>query len=201
MKPLSVRLFLPKSATAHSQKLLFLIYIHGGDFTLNSTFSLQYHNYVNTLAAEAKAITVSIEYRLAPEHALLWTRSGSMLNDYADFDRIFIVGDSIGANIVHHMAIQTGINDIKILGIILVHPFFANDEASYWCGDGLGANHDSGETVVVRMLVMVMAVMEETMLLSVQVMVLGAMMAVILLEAVVFIKVGVVTDYLFDYDH
>ncbi|CAA2967096.1 probable carboxylesterase 12 [Olea europaea subsp. europaea] len=144
----SARLFLPKSATAHNQKLPLLIYIHGGGFTLDSAFSSQYHSYVNTLVAEAKAIAVSIEYRLAPEHALPacyedcweainWVKLHATgqgpdpwLNDYADFDRIFIAGDSAGANIAHHMAIQTGINGIKILGIILVHPFFADDEAS-----------------------------------------------------------------------
>ncbi|KAL2456797.1 putative carboxylesterase 7 [Forsythia ovata] len=148
----SARLFLPKSVAAHNQKLPLLIYVHGGAFSIQSAFSSLYHNYLNTLVAEARAIAVSIEYRLAPEFALpacfedcweviKWVElhAGGQgpdpwLNEYANFDRIFIAGDSAGGNIAHNMAIRASIDGfgsgygIKIVGIIVVHAFFGNDE-------------------------------------------------------------------------
>ncbi|KAL2490743.1 putative carboxylesterase [Abeliophyllum distichum] len=151
----SARLFLPKSAAAHNQKLPLLIYVHGGAFSIQSAFSSLYHNYLNTLVAEARAIAVSIEYRLAPEFALpacfedcweviKWVEmhaggqgSDPWLNDYANFDRIFIAGDSAGGNIAHNMASRASIDGfgsesgIKIVGIILVHAFFGNDEPNH----------------------------------------------------------------------
>ncbi|CAA2967095.1 probable carboxylesterase 12 [Olea europaea subsp. europaea] len=148
-KPISARLFLPKNATPN-RKLPVFIYIHGGGFSIESAFSPTYHNYLNTLIAEAKAIAVSIEYRLAPEHAIpacyddcweaiKWVElhvSGQgpdpWLNEFANFDRVFLAGDSAGANIAHNMAIRAGLGEscsgIKIDGLILVHPFFGNDE-------------------------------------------------------------------------
>ncbi|CDY17828.1 BnaC08g04420D [Brassica napus] len=58
--------------------------------------------------------------RLAPEHPLptaykdswnalqvVQARSEPWINDYADFNRFFLVGDSAGANISHHLAFRT----------------------------------------------------------------------------------------------
>ncbi|KAA8536177.1 hypothetical protein F0562_028655 [Nyssa sinensis] len=85
----------------------------------------------------------------APEHplpiafddswaALKWVASHSTgrghepwLNDYVDFKRIFLGGDSAGANIAHNMVIRVGSEDtdvIKPVGIVLVHPFFWGKE-------------------------------------------------------------------------
>ncbi|XP_059647764.1 probable carboxylesterase 5 [Cornus florida] len=143
----SVRLFLPK--TTHSaHKLPLLIYIHGGAFSIQSPFSSLYHNYLNSLVAEANAIAVSIDYRLAPEHPIpacyddSWTvmqwvalhvnglGPEPWLNDHADFGRAFLAGDSAGANIAHDMAVRAGVDGLgfglKLVGIVLVHPFFGN---------------------------------------------------------------------------
>ncbi|KAL3515260.1 hypothetical protein ACH5RR_022162 [Cinchona calisaya] len=145
----SIRLFLPKTTTP-DEKLPIIIYIHGGAFVIESAFSPLYHPYVNCLAAEAKAIVVSVEYRLAPENpipacyedswqAFQWVLSHASskhgpepwINNNADFGSIFVMGDSAGANIAHEVMVRTseriGLKeDVKIVGMILVHPFFGD---------------------------------------------------------------------------
>uniref|UniRef100_A0A2N9HNC9 Alpha/beta hydrolase fold-3 domain-containing protein n=1 Tax=Fagus sylvatica TaxID=28930 RepID=A0A2N9HNC9_FAGSY len=146
----SARLFLPK-ITNSTHKLPLLIYIHGGAFCIESPFSPQYHNHLNSLIAQANVVAVSIHYRRAPEHplpiayddtwaAMQWAISHrkadgpeAWLNDHVDFDRIFLAGDSAGATIAHNMARRVGVDGllgVKIIGIVLVHPYFGNKEAS-----------------------------------------------------------------------
>ncbi|WZY98243.1 hypothetical protein YC2023_070572 [Brassica napus] len=93
----------------------------------------------------AECIAVSVDYRRAPEHpipipygdswdALKWVFthvSGSgperWVNDHADFSRVFLAGDSAGANIAHHMAMRAGKEkkgSFEISGMALFHPFF-----------------------------------------------------------------------------
>lgn len=148
-KNVSVRLYLPRTTTP-DEKLPIIIYIHGGAFVIESAFSPLYHPYLNSLAAEAKAIAVSIEYRLAPEHPIpacyddSWTAfewvlahatSGqgpeAWINNHADFARIFLAGDSAGANIAHDVMVRASekfspSDEVKIAGMILVHPFFGD---------------------------------------------------------------------------
>ncbi|KAL9391568.1 hypothetical protein Peur_015488 [Populus x canadensis] len=146
---LSVRLFIPK-ITDPTQKLPLLIYIHGGAFCIESPFSSLYHNYLADLVHNANVIAVSVQYRRAPEHplpaayddswaAIQWVASHvngegseSWLNGHADFDRTFLAGDSAGANIAHNMVVRAGttngLNGVKIVGVVLVHPFFCNNE-------------------------------------------------------------------------
>lgn len=140
------RLFLPKTVKP-DEKLPLLIYIHGGAFVIESAFSVQYHNYVSSLVAEANIIAVSVEYRLAPEHPMPacyddswavidWVTSHARdrqgpdpwINNHADFTKVFFSGDSAGANIAHNMAVRVGrdgLGDgVKLEGMILTHPFF-----------------------------------------------------------------------------
>jgi len=146
---LSVRLFIPK-ITDPTQKLPLLIYIHGGAFCIESPFSSLYHNYLTDLVHNTNVIAVSVQYRRAPEHplpaayddswaAIQWVASHvngegseSWLNGHADFDRTFLAGDSAGANIAHNMAVRAGstngLNGVKIVGVVLAHPFFGNNE-------------------------------------------------------------------------
>lgn len=118
---------------------------------------------MSTLASEADVIAVSVEYRLAPEHpipacyddswaALNWVashRNGNgpepWLNDHADFDRVFVAGDSAGGNISHNLAVRVGsigLPGVKLAGAVLVHPFFGgtDDDAMwlYMCRDSAG---------------------------------------------------------------
>ncbi|XP_058753743.1 2-hydroxyisoflavanone dehydratase-like [Vicia villosa] len=145
--PVPSRIYLPK-ITNPSSKFPILVYFHGGALLFESAFSQLYHEHLKTLASEANIIIVSVEYRLAPEHlvpacyhdcwaALKWVSShaNNTLNnpepwliEHGDFARVFIGGDSAGGNITHNMAIQAGTeslpSDVKILGAIMIHPYF-----------------------------------------------------------------------------
>ncbi|KEH33676.1 2-hydroxyisoflavanone dehydratase [Medicago truncatula] len=147
---ISSRIYLLKITNPPS-KFPILVYFHGGAFIFESAFSKLYHDHLKIFASQANVIVVSIEYRLAPEYplptcyhdcwaALKWVSSHSnhtndtinnaepWLIEHGDFDKVFIGGDSAGANIAHNIAIQAGIEklpyDVKILGAILIHPYF-----------------------------------------------------------------------------
>ncbi|KAI3503376.1 hypothetical protein L1887_31817 [Cichorium endivia] len=151
---LSARLYLPKT---NIKKLPLLIYYHGGGFIIETAASPVYHNFLNLVAAESNVVIVSVDYRTAPEHplptcyddsweAIKWVtqhanRNGPepWLNDFADLEHAFFAGDSAGANIAHHMAIRVGSEnpnvDIKLQGIILLHPYF-------WGKDRIGSEDE-----------------------------------------------------------
>uniref|UniRef100_A0A0D9X8V3 Alpha/beta hydrolase fold-3 domain-containing protein n=1 Tax=Leersia perrieri TaxID=77586 RepID=A0A0D9X8V3_9ORYZ len=144
---LAVRLYRPPRHRLgeRRRRLPVLIYFHGGAFVVESAFDPVYHNYLNTLAAKAGVIAVSVNYRLAPEHPLpaayddAWTvlrwvsadiRRGAdtWLARLADASRLFVAGDSAGGNIAHNLAIRAGDNaaatTIKIRGVALLDPYF-----------------------------------------------------------------------------
>ncbi|GLT52986.1 hypothetical protein SLA2020_262860 [Shorea laevis] len=114
--PVSARIFLPKSADT-TRKLPLLFYVHG----------------------------VSVEYGLFPTRpipacyedswvGLQWVASHSngngpepWLNDHADFQRVFVAGDSGGGNISHTLLVRVGsigLPGVKVVGAVLVHPYF-----------------------------------------------------------------------------
>lgn len=145
---ISARIYLPKISDTN-QKLPILVFFHSGGFVVESAFSLFHHRYLNLLVSEARAVAVSVEYRLAPEHplpaafedcwaALQWVAShvveGSSVEkepwlvNHGDFDKIYMGGESAGGNIVHNMAIRAGVESlvggVKILSGFLSHPYF-----------------------------------------------------------------------------
>ncbi|THF96569.1 hypothetical protein TEA_006921 [Camellia sinensis var. sinensis] len=109
---LSARLYIPNNPLHN--KLPILVYFHGGGFCTETAFTPTYHNYLNSLVAEASVVVVSVDYRRAPEHPLpiayddswatvKWVASHSSagggeiwLKEYVDFDRVFFAGDSAG---------------------------------------------------------------------------------------------------------
>ncbi|KAK1604972.1 hypothetical protein QYE76_028645 [Lolium multiflorum] len=139
---LSVRLYLPPAAGAGAKKLPVLVYFHGGGFMVESAASPMYHRYLNAVAARAGAIAVSVEYRRVPEHplpaayddscaALAWAvdacaagggGSEPWLAAHGDASRVFLAGDSAGANIAHNVALRAAAE--VIAGVMLLHPFF-----------------------------------------------------------------------------
>ncbi|PSS26096.1 Carboxylesterase 13 [Actinidia chinensis var. chinensis] len=159
----SVRLFLP-TAAAPNQKLPLLIYVHGGAFCVGSASSPKFHHFVASLVADANVVAVSVDYRLAPDHplpiayedswdALKWVFSHSdgagaepWLNDHADFGRVFVGGESAGANIANNLAIRAGIDGLKFLGLILIHPYFGGKVCDklykYMCPSSSGVDDD-----------------------------------------------------------
>ena len=140
---LSVRLYLPP-ATAGAKKLPVLVYFHGGGFMIESAASPTYHRYLNALSARAGALAVSVEYRRVPEHplpaayddswaALAWAVAGCgpagpepWLAAHGDASRVFLGGDSAGANIAHNVALRAAAErlPLPITGVMLVHPYF-----------------------------------------------------------------------------
>ncbi|KAL2226682.1 2-hydroxyisoflavanone dehydratase-like [Sesamum indicum] len=144
----SARLYLPKLSNP-TQKLPILVYYHGGGFCVDSAFSCQYHRYMNLLSSKSGALVVSVEYRLAPEYllpaayedswdALKWVCSHVLdhthfekdqwITNHADFNRVFIGGDSAGGNVTHNIAMHAGSEslpgNVKILGAVLSYPHF-----------------------------------------------------------------------------
>ncbi|XP_059647760.1 probable carboxylesterase 12 [Cornus florida] len=163
----SVRVYIPQT-TNPDHKFPLLVYIHGGGFCLGSASSPTFHNFVNSLVAEAKVVAVSVDYRLAPEHhlpiahedswaALKWVVSHSSgqgpepwLNSHANFQRVFVAGESAGANIANEVVIRAGVGDelngVKIVGLLLVQPFFGTKEADkmyqFMCPSSSGSDDD-----------------------------------------------------------
>ncbi|PKA49931.1 putative carboxylesterase 3 [Apostasia shenzhenica] len=125
-------------------KLPVLIYFHGGAFCIESPFSPMYHSHLNNLSSLGPLLAVSVNYSLAPEHPLpaayddSWTairwvlsRADPWLASLGDFRRVYITGDSAGANICHQMALrdrEEGLAAIK--GMALVDPYFTGKPAS-----------------------------------------------------------------------
>lgn len=140
---LSLRLYRPKSASPDCL-LPVIFYIHGGGFCLGSCRWNLTHNSCLRLASALGAVVVSPDYRLAPEHrlpaaiddvlgAVEWVRARAGGGDRwwsgVDFDRVFVVGDSSGGNLAHHLAVRLGMGSavaapVRTRGYILLSPFF-----------------------------------------------------------------------------
>jgi acetyl esterase/lipase len=118
---------------------------NGGALCIETPFSPNYYNYLNFVTSLGNVIGVSIHYRRPPEHpvstahedswlALNWVAShvngnGSdeWLNQYSYFEKVFLGGDSAGANISHHLDIlfrKEKLDCVNLEGIVYVHPYF-----------------------------------------------------------------------------
>ncbi|XP_050260937.1 2-hydroxyisoflavanone dehydratase-like isoform X2 [Quercus robur] len=163
---LSARIFIPK-INGPDQKLPLFIHYHGGGFCFGSPFDTTAQKYFTSLISQANMIVVAVDYRLAPEHplpiayddslaALQWIATHSnnqgpepWLNEYADFGRVFLAGESAGANISHYVAVRAGaagLAGLKIVGVLIVHPFFGGKECDemykFMCPTSSGCDDD-----------------------------------------------------------
>ncbi|XP_010274181.1 PREDICTED: probable carboxylesterase 2 [Nelumbo nucifera] len=134
---ISARLYLPSTTYYPHRKIPLLAYLHGGAFCIESAFSSTYHRFVSSLVAEAHVVhPLPTAYDDCFE-ALKWVASHSKgdgpeawLNDHVDFDRVFLAGDSAGANLAHYVAMRVGesrvdgLNKNKLIGLVLIHPYF-----------------------------------------------------------------------------
>ncbi|KAK0582915.1 hypothetical protein LWI29_031043 [Acer saccharum] len=142
---MKARIFVPE---IHSpdQKLPLLVHYHGGGFCIGSPFDTVTQGFLTFLVTQANIMAISIDYRLAPEHplpiayddswaGLQWIASHSnglgpepWINQYVDFGRVYLTGESAGANLAHYVAVQAGaaggLDGLKIVGALIVHPFF-----------------------------------------------------------------------------
>ena len=144
-KPISARIFLP-DVPGSSDRLPVLVYFHGGGFCLGSTTWFGYHTFLGDFAVASQSIVLSVDYRHAPENrlpiayddcysSLEWLScqvSSEPWLERADLSRVFLSGDSAGGNIVHNVALRTiqeqSCDQVKIKGLLLIHPFFGSEE-------------------------------------------------------------------------
>ncbi|TKY61880.1 carboxylesterase 15 [Spatholobus suberectus] len=152
---LFLRLYKPQHLGPDNTKLPVVMFLHGGGFCFGSRTWPHFHNCCIRLASGLHAVVVSPDYRLAPEHrlpaalddaveAVRWLqRQGLSLRDdqnggdawlsgRVDFDRVFIVGDSSGGNIAHHLAVRFGsgsreMDPVRVRGYVLFAPFFGGE--------------------------------------------------------------------------
>ncbi|KAG5622022.1 hypothetical protein H5410_007240 [Solanum commersonii] len=145
------RIYLPERNDSSVDKLPVILHFHGGGFCISQADWYMYYAVYTRLARVANAIIVSVFLPLAPEHrlpaacdvgfaGLLWLRDVSRkqghepwLNDYADFNRVFLIGDSSGGNIVHQVAARAGGEDLspmRLAGAIPIHPGFTRSQRS-----------------------------------------------------------------------
>ncbi|XVF55937.1 hypothetical protein PTKIN_Ptkin06aG0075700 [Pterospermum kingtungense] len=149
---LQLRLYKPTLASfaGNNYKLPIFIFIHGGGFCLGSRMWPSCHNSCLRLASGLNALVVAPDYRLAPEDRLpaamedaasamkwlqgqalsgnnshAWLNSGSEV----DFEQVFVLGDSSGGNIAHHLAVRFGAGStelapVRVRGYVLFAPFF-----------------------------------------------------------------------------
>ncbi|CAI0465245.1 unnamed protein product [Linum tenue] len=146
---LSARIYRPKFVP-EGRKLPVVVYYHGGAFIVASPAFPMYHHCLNRLVREANVVAVSVDYRLAPENPLPaayedswapleWLAGGKAhepwLREYADFEKVFLAGDSAGANIIHHLALRRRRIKlaVEIQGLVMIHPYFwGKDPIGWW---------------------------------------------------------------------
>lgn len=145
---LHLRLYKPTSISNPTNKLPILFYIHGGGFCVGSRSWPICHNCCLRLASGLNALVIAPDYRLAPEHrlpaamddglsAMQWLQTQALSENGdawfsdggVDFDQVFVLGDSSGGNIAHHLAVRLGAGSaglvpVRVRGYILLGPFF-----------------------------------------------------------------------------
>nr|CAB3494857.1 unnamed protein product [Digitaria exilis] len=135
-----VRLYLPGGIRADdvdAPKLRVLVFFHGGGFITMSAAEPLYHSYINSLAAAAGVLVISVNYRLAPEHPFPIGYEQGRLQKFeaphGDLRRVFLAGDSAGGNIVHNVAMMAVADEgsgvaSRIEGAVLLHAAFGGKE-------------------------------------------------------------------------
>lgn len=152
---LIARIFLPQQQDSDSvQRLPVVLSFHGGGFVLYRPSTILFHGSCHRTAKACNAIFVSVDYRLAPENrlpaayedavaAFRWLQSQALgigvidpwLESRGNFSRVYISGESSGANIAYNLALrvfdETGglhVEPLRIAGVVLIQPFFGGIE-------------------------------------------------------------------------
>ncbi|OMP03275.1 Alpha/beta hydrolase-3 [Corchorus olitorius] len=158
---LQLRLYKPAAAvstTCSDTRLPILFYFHGGGFCFGSRTFPHFHNLSIRLAAALNVLVIAPDHRLAPEYrlpaavddarlALKWLQGqakgiamhgndgdekvDSWLTG-VDFDRVFVLGDSSGGNLAHHLAVgfeagSAELAPVRVRGYVLLSPFFGGN--------------------------------------------------------------------------
>ncbi|KAI3975698.1 hypothetical protein MKX01_023124 [Papaver californicum] len=117
-----------------------IIFFHGGSFAHSSASTAIYDTLCRRLVGVCKSVVISVNYRRAPENrypcayddgwaALTWVHSKQWLGSGKDSKvRTYLVGDSSGGNIVHHVALRAVESGTEVMGNILLNPMFGGIE-------------------------------------------------------------------------
>lgn len=139
------RLFVPTRPQNDGVPLPVIIFFHGGGFTFLAPDSRIYDAVCRRFARKLPAVVISVNYRLAPEHRfpsqyedgfdvlkfLDEHRDISALPKNVDLSRCFLAGDSAGGNIAHNVAFRAcsaEFREVKVIGLIMIQPFFGGEE-------------------------------------------------------------------------
>jgi acetyl esterase len=127
--PIPVRIYRPR--VGHSRPLPVLVYFHGGGWVLGDLDG--YDGLCCELTRQAECITISVDYRLAPEHrypaavedcdaALAWC--AAMAAELGgDPLRLVVAGDSAGGNLAAACALRRRRRgDAALALMVLVYP-------------------------------------------------------------------------------
>ncbi|WOL14280.1 putative carboxylesterase 18 [Canna indica] len=115
------RLFVPATEPASRRRIPAIVFFHGGGFAFMSPASYMYDDLCRRICRTVNAVVISVNYRPVPEHrypaqyddgidVLHFLEAGGLLYadppaaELADLSNCFLVGDSAGGNIVHHVA-------------------------------------------------------------------------------------------------
>ncbi|MCO5593571.1 hypothetical protein L7F22_047586 [Adiantum nelumboides] len=138
---------LDDAATDSRRRVIF--YIHGGGFAVLSADAGVYDQFCRRLCRRSEAVVISINYRRSPEHrypiayddcyaALEWLEGskGDVFKPHKlDLSQCVLMGDSAGANIVHHVGAKWGAlnasappQNLRVTAHVLLFPFFGGQE-------------------------------------------------------------------------
>jgi hypothetical protein len=120
-----------------------IVFFHGGGFVLGNANSFWVDKQALQLARELRAIVVSVNYWLAPEHRFpcqyedgfdslrfIDEMDGRNLPANADLSRYFLARESAGGNLAQHVVVRAseyGFKRVKLLGLIVVQSFFGGE--------------------------------------------------------------------------
>ncbi|VFQ59254.1 unnamed protein product [Cuscuta campestris] len=144
---LHLRIYRPRSPAPSANALPVVFFFHGGGFCFGSRTWPNSHATCVRLCFGLRAVVLAPDYRLAPEHRLpaaaddafravkwlasqAWARGREgVLGDGVDFGRVFVVGDSSGGNLAHHLAVRLRAGSqelapVRVRGYVMLSPFF-----------------------------------------------------------------------------
>ncbi|XP_004250778.1 carboxylesterase 15 [Solanum lycopersicum] len=143
---LYLRLYKPKCMA--KKQLPIIYFFHGGGFCVGSRVWPNCHSCCIRLSSELEALVIAPDYSLAPEYRLpaamddaftsiKWLQDLALSNKITyddswinhDYDRVYVIGDSSGGNIAHHLALRLGVGSpelspVRVRGYVLMAPFF-----------------------------------------------------------------------------